>query len=89
MVTAFDVKHGKPHPEPYLKALEKSKLKPWQVMVIENAPLGIESSTTAGLLTIGVNTGPLKSEVLSESGASMVFAGMKELFEKWEEIITN
>ena len=89
MVTAFDVKHGKPHPEPYLKALEKSELKPWQVMVIENAPLGIESSTTAGLLTIGVNTGPLKSEVLSESGASMVFAGMKELFEKWEEIITN
>ncbi len=23
MVTAFDVKHGKPHPEPYLMALEK------------------------------------------------------------------
>ena len=23
MVTAFDVKHGKPHPEPYLMALKK------------------------------------------------------------------
>ncbi len=89
MVTAFDVKHGKPHPEPYLMALKKSKLNPWEVMVIENAPLGIESSTTAGLLTIGVNTGPLEPEVLSESGASIVFDGMKELYEKWDEIITN
>ena len=89
MVTAFDVKHGKPHPEPYLMALKKSKLNPWEVMVVENAPLGIESATTAGLLTVGVNTGPLNPEVLSESGASMVFDGMKELYEKWHEIIND
>ena len=38
MVTAFDVTNGKPHPEPYLKALKKSGLQPWEVVVVENAP---------------------------------------------------
>lgn len=89
MVTAFDVKHGKPHPEPYLIALGKSGLNPWEVLVVENAPLGVESATSAGLLTIGVNTGPLDPKVLSDSGASVVFDGMKELYENWHAIIAD
>jgi beta-phosphoglucomutase-like phosphatase (HAD superfamily) len=56
MVTAFDVKNGKPNPEPYQKALKKSGLKAWGIVVIENAPLGIESAKAAGLFTIAVNT---------------------------------
>lgn len=87
MVTAFDVKYGKPHPEPYLIALEKSGLQPWEVMVVENAPLGVESATAAGLLTIGVNTGPLNPNVLSDNGASLVFDSMEELFRNWDNII--
>ena len=86
MVTAFDVKIGKPHPEPYLMALKKSGLKPWQVMVIENAPLGVESSSAAGLFTIGVNTGPLDAAVLLENGANLVFNSMKDLYENWQNI---
>lgn len=89
MITAFDVKFGKPHPEPYLMALKKSKLKPWEVMVIENAPLGVESSTAAGLFTIAINTGPLNPEVLIESGANIVFEGMKELYDQWENILNR
>jgi beta-phosphoglucomutase len=86
MVTAFDVKQGKPSPEPYLKALEKSGLNPWEVVVIENAPLGVESSVAAGLFTIAVNTGPLDSRILASSGAHVVLAGgMKDLFEKWHD----
>jgi HAD superfamily hydrolase (TIGR01509 family) len=87
MVTAFDVKMGKPHPEPYLMALKKSKLNPWEVIVIENAPLGVESATAAGLFTIGVNTGPLDPKVLTESGASIVFEGMQDLYEHWDNIL--
>lgn len=83
-VSAFDVKHGKPHPEPYLIALGKSGLKPWEVVVIENAPLGVESATAAGLFTIGVNTGPLHPDVLANSGASLVLQSMQELFENWD-----
>lgn len=87
MVTAFDVKYGKPHPEPYLIALKKSGLQPWEIMVVENAPLGVESANAAGLFTIAVNTGPLQPEVLAESGAAMVFDGMKELHDHWEKIV--
>jgi len=84
MVTAFDVQYGKPHPEPYLMALKKSGLNPWEVVVIENAPLGVESSSKAGLFTIAVNTGPLDPAVLSGSGANIVFDSMKDLYEQWE-----
>jgi len=86
MVTAYDVTHGKPHPEPYLQALKKSGLKPNQVMVIENAPLGVESAKAAGLFVIAVNTGPLDEKVLWDSGADIVLSGMQELYEKWNEI---
>lgn len=87
MVTAFDVKYGKPHPEPYLIALNKSGVQPWETMVIENAPLGVESAHAAGLFTIGVNTGPLNPSVLSGSGASMVFGDMKELYDQWDNLV--
>lgn len=87
MVTAFDVKYGKPNPEPYLIALHKSGLQPWEVLVVENAPLGVESATAAGLFTIGVNTGPLNPTILSDSGASLVFASMEELFRNWDRIV--
>jgi HAD superfamily hydrolase (TIGR01509 family) len=86
MVTAFDVENGKPSPEPYLKALAKSGLNPWEVVVIENAPLGVESSTSAGLFTIGINSGPLDPDLLYTSGADIVFpGGMKELYKNWDD----
>lgn len=84
MVTAFDVTEGKPHPEPYLKALKKSGLTPAEVVVIENAPLGVESAKAAGLFVIAINTGPLDEKVLWESGADVVLSGMQELYEKWD-----
>lgn len=85
MVTAYDVTQGKPHPEPYLQALKKSGLAANEVMVIENAPLGVQSAKAAGLFVIAVNTGPLDEKVLWDSGADIVLSGMEELYEKWEE----
>lgn len=40
MVTSFDVKYGKPNPEPYLMGLQKAGIQPWEGLVVENAPLG-------------------------------------------------
>lgn len=79
MVTAFDVTKGKPDPEPYLKAWEKSGLRKEDCCVIENAPLGIRSAKAAGLFAIGVNTGPLTDEDLKKEGADLVLSDMKEL----------
>lgn len=72
MVTAFDVKHGKPHPEPYLMGLEKAGINASEAVVIENAPLGVEAAHAAGIYTIAVNTGPLSPKVLLDAGADIV-----------------
>jgi beta-phosphoglucomutase len=80
MVTAFDVVHGKPHPEPFIMGLQKGgDLKPNQAIVIENAPLGIEAAAAAGIFTIAVNTGPLPNSILFEAGASLVYDSMNAL----------
>ena len=82
MVTAFDVKKGKPDPEPYLMALQKGKLKPEQVVVVENAPLGVRSAVDAGIFTIAVNTGILKDEELINNGADLVYKDMRSLYKE-------
>lgn len=41
MVTSFDVKYGKPNPEPYLMGLQKGHIEPREGIVVENAPLGV------------------------------------------------
>ena len=43
IVTSFDVEHGKPNPEPYLKGLLKAGVRPEEGIVVENAPLGVQS----------------------------------------------
>lgn len=58
-MTAFDVKLGKPHPEPYLMGLEKAGVKSHEAFVVENAPMGVRAGVAAGIFTIAVNTGPL------------------------------
>ena len=82
MVTAYDVKKGKPDPEPYLMALEKAGLEPSEAMVVENAPLGVRSAKGAGILTVAVNTGILKDEDLWAAGADVVLPDMAALLEK-------
>ncbi|MCK9180117.1 MAG: HAD-IA family hydrolase [Bacteroides sp.] len=86
MVTAFDVKHGKPHPEPYLMALKKGEFKPQEAIVIENAPLGVESAVAAGIFTIAVNTGPLDDQILLDAGANLLFHSMESLANEWEKL---
>lgn len=77
MVTAFDVRHGKPHPEPYLKGLEKAGVKPQEAMVVENAPLGVKAAVAAGIFTVAVNTGPIPDRQLEEAGADLIFPDMQ------------
>ena len=61
-VTSRDVTHGKPHPEPFIRAMQLARVSPSQSIVIENAPLGIEAGDRAGAFTIGVTTGPIPVE---------------------------
>lgn len=86
IVTSFNVKRGKPHPDPYLLALEKGGLAPNEAIVIENAPLGVTAGVAAGLFTIAANTGPLKDNILSDAGASLVFPSIQALCDEWENL---
>lgn len=89
MVTAYDVKRGKPNPEPYLKGLEKAgaalgrghALKPSEALVVENAPLGVQAGKAAGIRVMAVNTGPLPDDVLREAGADWVLPDMYALLD--------
>ena len=77
-VTSNDVTHGKPHPEPFIRAMQLARVSPSQSIVIENAPLGVEAGDRSGAFTIGVTTGPIPKETMEEAGAAIVFGSMPE-----------
>lgn len=79
MVTSFDVKYGKPHPEPYLMALGKTGLTAQEAIVVENAPLGVKSAVAAELFTIAVNTGPIPDKALTDEGCHILLPSMSAL----------
>lgn len=56
LVTANDVVHGKPSPEPYLKGAELLGFAPHDCIVFEDAPAGIASARAAGTQVIAVPT---------------------------------
>jgi sugar-phosphatase len=54
LVTADDVEHGKPHPEPYFRGAERLGFKPADCLVIEDAPAGIRAARAAGMKVIAL-----------------------------------
>lgn len=71
-VTALDVTNGKPHPEPYLRGLEKAGVSAGEAVVLENAPLGVRAGRAAGIFTIAWLTGPIPSERFRAEGANLI-----------------
>lgn len=90
ITTAYDVRQGKPAPYPYLMGLQKAgNLNPWEAIVVENAPLGIQAGIAARIFTIAVNTGPLADQVLLNANANLLFNSMKALSDAWPELIES
>ena len=88
ITTAYDVKQGKPAPDPYLKGLAKAGCtNPWEAIVVENAPLGVHAGVAARIFTIAVNTGPLPNEQLLCEGANLLFNSIAELKDEWNQFI--
>ncbi|MGM9708125.1 MAG: HAD family hydrolase [Prevotella sp.] len=86
IVTAYDVTHGKPAPDPYLMGAAKADAKPHECIVVENAPLGVKAGVAAGCFTIAVNSGPLPDSILSDCGAHIVLPSISRLADIWEEV---
>ena len=56
MITANDVIHGKPSPEPFLKGAALLGFAPADCLVFEDSPAGIASARSAGMKTIALQT---------------------------------
>lgn len=54
ILTADDVKNGKPEPEIYLTAAGKLDVAPERILVIEDSPPGVTAAKRAGTFTVGV-----------------------------------
>lgn len=86
IVTSFDVTHGKPAPDPYLAGMQKAGVKPWEAIVVENAPLGVQAAVAAQCFTIAVNTGPLPDSKLAEKGADIIMPDMPTFSLQWKSL---
>lgn len=54
VVSGDEVRHGKPHPEPYLAAVKQAACDVEHIIAVEDSPQGARSATQAGLKTIAI-----------------------------------
>jgi sugar-phosphatase len=71
LITADDIQHGKPHPEPYQKAAARLGYPASECVVVEDAPAGIRAGKAAGARVIAVPTTSNRPE-LESAGADWV-----------------
>lgn len=85
IVTAYDVTHGKPDPEPYQMGLRKCGVdSPTEGIVVENAPLGVRAGVAAHCFTVAINSGPLPDDALLSEGANVLFQSIREFCDSVE-----
>lgn len=65
LVSASDIRHGKPDPEPYLKGAAVLHLPPSDCIVIEDAASGTRSGKAAGCRVLAIRTTSSVIELLS------------------------
>lgn len=88
ITTAYDVKRGKPYPDPYLTGLRKAgNLQPNEGIVVENAPLGVRAGVSAGIFTVAINSGPLPDTSLLDEGANVLYNTMTQLVDDWDNYV--
>ncbi len=56
IISADIIKKGKPHPDSYLTAAKKLRVKPTECIVVENAPYGIRAAKSAKMFCVAVTT---------------------------------
>ncbi|TVR22897.1 MAG: HAD family hydrolase [Ilumatobacter sp.] len=69
VVTGDEVVHGKPHPEPYLRAADLLGVDPHDAVAIEDSPTGVRSAVSAGCRVLGV---PNVRDIDPQPGVALV-----------------
>jgi sugar-phosphatase len=70
LVSAEDVRRGKPDPEVYLRAAERLAVPPSRCLVIEDTPAGLEAARAAGMTTLGLTTTHMAADLTASVLAS-------------------
>ena len=76
LVTADDVKHGKPDAEPYRRGAELLGFEPATCLVVEDAPAGIRAGHAAGMKVISLPTTCAREELHE---ADVIVSGLAEI----------
>ena len=93
VITAAEIKRGKPEPDVFLEAAKRVKVKQSQCVVIEDAPVGIESAKRAGMKCIALTTTHPEKELFN---ADLIVKDLSEITSKdvkkllnieWSELI--
>jgi sugar-phosphatase len=71
LITANDIAHGKPHPEPYLKGASVLGFPPAECIVLEDVPAGVRAGKAASAKVIAFTT-TVRESTLRDSGADWV-----------------
>jgi sugar-phosphatase len=84
MITASDVKIGKPDPEPYLKAAAKLGFEASDCIVVEDAPAGVRAGKAAGARVIAVLT-TMNRRSLEEAGADWIVNNCADITASYDD----
>jgi len=76
IITAADVKNGKPEPDVFLIVAKTLNINPKNCVVIEDAPVGIEAAKRAGMISIALKTTHKKEELF---GACIIIKDLSEI----------
>jgi len=79
LITATDVKHGKPDPEPYLAGARLLAVPASECIVIEDAPAGIRAGKAAGARVLALRTTASDAE-LQQAGAHWIVNDCADVF---------
>jgi membrane protein len=79
-----DVDVSKPAPDIFSAALEKSKVPATDVIVVGDTPYDVEAAAAAGLMTIGVTSGPFDERRLKDAGAISIYPNVAALLAEFD-----
>ena len=75
--SATEVEHGKPAPDLFLHAAERTGVEPPACAVVEDSPFGVEAALAAGMTVFAYAGGVMPAERLQD--ADVVFDDMRRL----------
>ena len=78
VVTGDDVTAGKPDPAAYRLAAQRMNLSPHELLVLEDAPCGVQAAKSAGMRCFGVPSNG-RADALRRAGADHVISNFLDL----------